>query len=106
MKKKTFNLSYGDYEMTHGDEIKARILKAGLELWPNVTARAIGRHLNMSHTAILYHFGSAELLQLDVARYAVAEGDASVVVQLIASGHPAAQALKPAERKRYLASMS
>jgi len=103
--KKTFNLSYGNYEMTHSDEVKKRILETGVQLWPYATARAIGRELDLSHSAILYHFGSSDLLQLDVARYAVAKGDSKVIVQLLASGHPAVAEMTPRERKKYLSSI-
>ena len=103
--KKTFNLSYGNYEMTHSDEIKLRILQTGLQLWPYATARAIGRELNLSHSAILYHFGNSDLLQQDVARYAIATQNSKVIVQLLATGHPAIKDMKPADKKRYMASI-
>ncbi len=100
--KKTFHLSYGNYEMAHSDEVKKRILETGVQLWPYATARAIGRELDLSHSAILYHFGSSDLLQLDVARYAVHVGNAKVIVQLLASAHPAVAEMSPRERKKYL----
>lgn len=103
--KKTFNLSYGNYKMTHSDEVKERILKKGVELWPYASARAIGRELDLSHSAILYHFGNSDLLQLDVARYAVQMENSRVIVQLLATGHAAVKDMKPADKKRYMASM-
>jgi AcrR family transcriptional regulator len=100
--KKPFILSYGSYEMTHSDQVKQQILETGVKLWPYATARAIGRELDLSHSAILYHFGSSDLLQMDVARYAVHTGNAKVIVQLLASAHPAVAGMKPSERKKYL----
>lgn len=91
--------------MTHSDDVKLRILQTGVRLWPYATARAIGRELDLSHSAILYHFGSSDLLQLDVARYAVASKDAKVIVQLLASGHPAIADMKPADKRKYMASI-
>lgn len=105
--KKTFKLSYGDFEMSHSDDVKAKILNVGIELWPNVTARAIARTIepNMSHTAILYHFGSAELLALDIARYAVATGNSKIIAQLIVNQHPAVAHMAPATRRKHMQAM-
>ena len=103
--KKTFFLSYGSYEMKHSDEVKRRILETGVQLWPYATARAIGRELDLSHSAILYHFGNSELLALDVARYAVHTGNAKVILQLLANDHPAVRDMTPRERRKYLDGM-
>lgn len=95
-----------DDTATHGERVKASILTTGLNLWRNgerVTARAIGRALNMTHSAVLYHFGGADGLHDAVARHAVSVGDAIVVPQLIVAKHAAAAALGDGERRRYLA---
>lgn len=90
----------------HGARVKASIITAGLLLWrrdpASVTARQIGKQMNMTHSAILYHFGSAEALKDAIAAHAVAVGDMIIVPQLITARHPAAAAISPADRVRYL----
>lgn len=92
--------------MTHGDRRKAQILDAGLQLWrqdaSNVTARSIGKLLGLTHTAILYHYGSSNALKDSVANHAVAVRDAIVVPMLIASRHPAVAQMAEAEKVQYL----
>lgn len=89
--------------MSHGKDIKARILNAGLLLWPNVSSRAIARHLNMSHSNVLYHFGNADALQLDIARHAVREGKSLIIVQLIAQNHAAIKDMGTEARQSHMA---
>ena len=97
--KNAFVVSYGNYALTPEDHKKREILETGMQLWPYATARGIGREIDNSHSAILFHFGNSDLLQLDVARYAVATGNAKVIVQLLASGHVATKDMKPADKK-------
>jgi AcrR family transcriptional regulator len=96
-----------DDNQTHGQRVKADILAAGVTLWRGgaecVTARAIGRALDMTHSAVLYHFDNAAALKDAVAAHAVAVGDTVVVPLLIVSGHQTAAVLGEAERRRYLA---
>lgn len=74
--------------MSHGKDVKERILNAGLILWPDVSSRSIGRYLDMSHSNILYHFGDANGLKNAIAKHAIHECKSHIIVQLIASNHP------------------
>lgn len=65
--------------------MKNEILKAGLKLWPNVTASSVAKALNVTHAAIIYHFPDVHSA---VAEYAIKTRYLPVVVQMIASGHP------------------
>lgn len=49
--------------MKHGEQVRARILQAGVRAWPNFGVRAIARDVGMSHGAVLYHYGSAAALK-------------------------------------------
>lgn len=85
--------------MTHSANVKANILNAGLELWPNVSARGIARKLGMSHSNVLYHF---EDVKHAVAVHAVLIGNASIIAQLIASNDETIADLTREERQQYL----
>lgn len=87
----------------HGERTKQAILDAGLALWPNVSARGIGKRLGMTHPACLYHFGTSAALKDAIAREAVRIGRADVIRQLIVTGHPAVAHLTVAERQGWLA---
>lgn len=91
--------------MTHGEKTKQRIVTTGLQLWPNVSARKIARALGLTHTAVLYHYGTSAALRDAVALHAVAVGDRAIVPQLIASRHAAAASLTAAQRAEYLAAV-
>lgn len=87
---------------THGERRKTEILQAGLRLWPDVSARNIGRHIGMTHTAILYHFGSAAALRDAVAVHAVRCADARVIPALLVERHAAVAGMSIADRAAYL----
>lgn len=93
-------------DQTHGEKVKALILTCGIKLWRSdpatVSARRIGKMMDMTHSAILYHYGSADGLRMALATYAVETGDTVIVPQLIAARHPAAASLSDGERRRYL----
>ena len=92
---------------SHGEKIKSRIIAAGLDLWrsdpASVTARRVGAALGMTHSAILYHFGTSDGLKAAIAVEAVKIGDASIVPQLIVANHPAAAGIEPDRRRAFLA---
>jgi len=88
--------------MKHGERRKVQILETGLRLWPNVSARGIGREIDLTHTAVLHHMGTAEALRDAVAAYAVMQRCKRVVPQLIVEKHPAATVLTAAERLEFL----
>lgn len=92
----------------HGERVKALILTCGVKLWRAegercVTARRIGRMMDRTHAAVLYHFDNADAMKAAVAGEAVRLGDTVIVPQLIASRHPAAASLSADDRRRYLA---
>lgn len=86
--------------MTKGEETKIRILEAGVKLWPNITARAIGEEIGLTHPLVAYHFGKK--IKEAVAAYAVETGKSRVIAQLIATKHPSAHKLTPSERQKHM----
>lgn len=92
-----------DVTTMRGERARAAILDAGLALWPNVTARGIGKALGMTHAGVFHHYPTTDALKGAVAAEAVRVGNVSIVRQLIVTGHPAADSLGQAERARYLA---
>lgn len=87
--------------MKAGDRTKERFLKAGLRLWPDISALAIADETGYTHANVLYHF-PGESLKDSIAEYAVQIGHSRVIVQLIANGHKAVKNLPPADRLRHL----
>jgi AcrR family transcriptional regulator len=92
--------------MTHGNRKRNEILVAGLAMWPNVSARAIGRAVHLSHSAVLYHFKNSDDLAMSIARYAIETDASKVIVQLLASDHPAVSDMSPELRRRYFKEFS
>jgi AcrR family transcriptional regulator len=86
-----------------GERARAAILDAGLALWPDVTARGVGKALKMTHAGVFHHYPTTAALKDAVAAEAVRIGDERVIRQLIVTGHPAADSLGQADRARYLA---
>lgn len=91
---------------SHGARVRAAIVEAGLDLWradpSSVSARQIGKKLHMTHSACLYHFGTADALKLAVAAEAVRRSDPIIVPHLIVTGHPATAELTADQRAAYL----
>ncbi len=92
--------------MKHGDKIKSKILDAGIRVWPEVTARRIGRELNMTHSAVLYHFGDIKALVEAVSVHAVKVGASAVIVELIAQKHSCVVGMSQAIRQRHMKAVS
>ncbi len=92
---------------SHGERVKAAILTTGLALWRenagSVSARRIAKRLNITHAAVLYHYGTAAAMHDAIACEAVRIGDAAIVPMLIAAKHPAADSLSATDRRRFLA---
>lgn len=88
--------------MRRGDEQRARILCAGLRLWPAASARAIGAALGMSHSNVLYHFGNADGLRNAIAAHAVQRGESRVITYLIAEKHAAVSDMPSAVRLTHM----
>lgn len=92
---------------THGGRVKEAILAAGIALWRDhghaaASARKIGKTVGLTHSAVLYHFGSAALLRDAIAHRAVHQQDDVIVPQLIGLRHGAVQCLSDADRQRYM----
>lgn len=85
---------------TAGEKTKEKILNAGLKLWPNITLQSIADKTDMTHAAVLYHF-PAGTLEYKIAEYAIEKGNSAVIVQLIATKHPAAKKLTAAQRIKH-----
>jgi AcrR family transcriptional regulator len=91
---------------THGERVRLRILEMGVQLWrvdPSyVTARRIAHELQMTHSAVLYHFGHIIALKDAVAYHAVKQGESRVIVHLIAGNHAAVASMSDAERQEHM----
>lgn len=81
-----------------GKQTKEEILKAGLELWPDVTPSAIAAKLGITHTIVLYHFSNVKEA---VAQYAVDNDCSKVIVQMLATNHKLVKDMPAAERLRH-----
>ena len=82
--------------MKHGEKVKIAILNEGCKIWADdvskLSARAIGKKVGLTHSAILYHFETFSKLKFAIAKYAVANDIEAVVRQLKATDHPALKA--------------
>jgi AcrR family transcriptional regulator len=91
---------------SHGERVKLRILEMGLRLWranPSyVSARRIAHELDMTHGAVLYHFGHTAALVDAIAYHAVREGEARVIVSLIGMQHKAVAHMDDAQRLEHI----
>lgn len=81
-----------------GEQTKEEILKAGLELWPDVTPSTIAAKLGITHAAVLYHFSNVKEA---VAQYAVDNDCSKVIVQMLATNHKLVKDMPAAERLRH-----
>ena len=92
--------------LSAGERTRRKILNAGVKIWletgGNVTAHNIGAALNMTHSAVLYHYRSALTLRDAVARHAVEAGNSRVIMHLLAIRHPAIDNLDSEERDRHV----
>jgi AcrR family transcriptional regulator len=86
---------------------KERILEAGIALWlenpKKVNATSIGKHIGLTHGAVLYHFPNG--VKDAVAEYALLIRESRVIVQLIASNHPAVHGMSKADIRYHLNSL-
>ena len=85
-----------------GEQTKEEILKAGLELWPDVTPSTIAAKLGITHAAVLYHFSNVKEA---VAQYAVDNDCSKVIVQMLATNHKLVKDMPAAERLRHFSSL-
>jgi AcrR family transcriptional regulator len=95
-----------DRTNSHGDATRNRILKTGAKLWrsdpASVSARQIGKQLGLTHSAILYHYGSIDRLKEEIAQYAIATGDAKIIAHLIVTGNALVKDMAPETRADWL----
>ena len=85
-----------------GEQTKEEILKAGLELWPDVTPSTIAVKLGITHAAVLYHFPNVKEA---VAQYAVETDYSKVIVQMLATNHKLVRDMPAAERLRHFSKL-
>lgn len=85
---------------TAGQKTKEKILEKGLQLWPDITLQAVAKATGLTHPAILYHF-PGNTLKDAIAEHAIEQGASRVIVQLMASGHKAAEKLSMADKIRH-----
>jgi len=91
--------------MKKGEATKLLMLETGIKLWPNVTARAIGRKIGLTHSAVAYHFNDGELVDA-VAAHAVETGNSKVIAQLIATNHKAVRKMSQADKMKHLSALA
>lgn len=89
--------------LKQGEQTKEAILKAGLELWPNVTPSTIATKLGITHATVLYHFSNVKEA---VAQYAVDNDCSKVIVQMLATNHKLVRDMPVKERLRHFSSLS
>ena len=80
---------------------KKKILKAGVKIWPDVTYQAVADKIELTKQAVNLHFPQGTLKD-NVADYAVKSGRSKVIVQLIATDHPAVGKMSPFDRAKHL----
>jgi len=88
--------------MKQGDKTKRKILDAGVKLWPSCNAHEIGKKIELTHSAILYHFKTVDALRLAIADHAVKIGASRVIMQLIAIDHPSIANMSSLDRSRHI----
>ena len=91
--------------MKKGEATKLLMLETGVKLWPNVTARAIGRKIGLTHSAVAYHFNDGELIDA-VAAHAVETGNSKVIAQLIATNHKAVRKMTQSDKIKHLSALA
>jgi AcrR family transcriptional regulator len=91
-------------KQTHGDKTREKILNAGVELWPYISVSSVARKAGLTHAAVLYHFPTCNLKN-KIAEHAITIGDSRVIVQLIASRHPAIGKMPVGERHSHFRSV-
>lgn len=91
-------------KLTHGEKTRLKILAAGCEIWKKspekVTISEIAKMLGMTHPAISYHY--PDNLRDEVAKYAVKIADSFVIIQLIATNHPAVIGMSDKQRNVHI----
>lgn len=92
----------GEQLLKQGEQTKEAILKAGLELWPDVTPSTIAAKLGITHAAVLYHFPNVKEA---VAQYAVETDCSPVIVQMLATNHKQVRDMPASERLRHFSSL-
>lgn len=92
----------GEQLLKQGEQTKEAILKAGLELWPDVTPSTIAAKLGITHAAVLYHFPNVKEA---VAQYAVESDCSPVIVQMLATNHKLVRDMPAPERLRHFSSL-
>lgn len=91
-----------------GDQSKAAIIRAAIDLWHErgqaaVSARAIGKRVGLTHAGVIYHFGNVAGLLDAVKREAIADADGRIIRQLIACDDPLVAEWSAADRAAWLA---
>jgi DNA-binding transcriptional regulator YbjK len=92
----------------HGERQKAKMIQAGIDLWHEggagaVTARGIGKRINLSHAGVLFHFDGIDDLRQQVKIAAVERGDKMVIQSLLVSGDPVVAHFDEAARRAWMA---
>lgn len=86
--------------MKKGDNLRKRILKAGLKLWPNVTVCNVARELGITHPNVSYYFKGK--LKDAVIKHALEIGDSKIIAQLILNDDKAVRMMPEKIRQQYM----
>jgi AcrR family transcriptional regulator len=89
-----------------GERTKREILEAGVKLWipsnGQINAHSIGASIGLTHSAILYHFGTINELRNAVAEHAVSVGNSRIIMHLVSMRHAAISSMSAEDRKRHV----
>jgi len=81
-------------------DTRERILKAGLELWPDITQPAIADKVGITRQGVNHYF-PVDVLKNAIAEYAIETECSHVIVQLMAAKDPIIDKISSADRIRH-----
>ena len=86
------------------------ILSAGMVMWQDgmrPTCGQIATKIGLKkHSNVAYYYPTAFKLEWAIAKYAIAHSNSRLIVQLIATDHPAVASLSDDERSYHLANIA
>ncbi len=92
--------------LKQGEKTRKKIMDAGLKLWieqnGNVNSHQIAVVLDMTHSAVLYHYKTVENLRNSIAEHAVNTGNSRVIMHLLSLRHPSVDKLDADARARHV----
>lgn len=86
---------------------KKTIIEAGVAVWRDqgidkLTLRSIAKLLQITHPAILYHFGTMANLKNAIAQHALQIGETKIIRYLVVTEHSSVASLTQAQKQAFL----